>query len=213
MIQIANKITGVKLVSSGKDEAAPSIDREVVEVEVLTERTKRPQVLHSLTYKISTPLSESAIYMTVSDIVLAEGTPHEHRRPFEVFINSKDMGNYQWVVAVTRLVSAIFRKGGDVTFILEELKSVFDPGGGYFTAQGRVPSLVAEIGMALEKHFKHIGLIKDDVNPVLLAKKEEFLDGGGKLENAAICPKCHARSVVNMGGCPTCLECGDSRCG
>ena len=105
------------------------------------------------TYKIKTPLSEHALYITINDVVLNHGTEHEHRRPYEIFINSKNMDHFQWIVALTRIVSAVFRKGGDVTFLVDELRSVFDPQGGYFKKGGRyMPSLVAEIGDAIECH-------------------------------------------------------------
>ena len=115
------------------------------------------------TYKVKTPLSEHALYVTINDIILNHGTEHELRRPFEIFINSKNMDHFQWIVALTRIISAVFRKGGDVTFLVEELRSVFDPRGGYFKKGGKyMPSLVAEIGDAIECHMRMIGLLKDD---------------------------------------------------
>jgi hypothetical protein len=96
------------------------------------EQVKRPESLVGSTYKIKTPLSEHALYVTINDMVLNEGTSHEVRRPFEMFINSKNMDHYQWIVALTLIISAVFRKGGDVSFLVEELHSVFDPRGGYF---------------------------------------------------------------------------------
>jgi hypothetical protein len=105
---------------------------------------------------------EHAMYVTINDIVLNAGTEHELRRPFEVFINSKSMDHFQWIVGLTRIMSAVFRKGGDVTFLVEEMKAVFDPRGGYFKAGGvYMPSLVAEIGAVVEEHMKSIGLIHD----------------------------------------------------
>ena len=100
------------------------------------ESVQRPEMLVGSTYKVKTPMSEHAMYITINDIILNEGTEHEARRPFEVFINSKNMDNFQWVVALTRLISAVFRKGGDTTFMVEELKAVFDPKGGYFKPGG-----------------------------------------------------------------------------
>jgi hypothetical protein len=102
------------------------------------------------------------MYVTINDIVLNAGTEHELRRPFEIFINSKSMEHFQWIVALTRIMSAVFRKGGDVTFLVEEMKAVFDPRGGYFKAGGvYMPSLVAELGAIVEDHLKSIGLIHD----------------------------------------------------
>ncbi len=126
------------------------------------ERIERPEVLIGSTYKIKSPMVEHAMYVTINDIVLNAGTEHELRRPFEIFINSKSMDHFQWIVALTRIMSAVFRKGGDVTFLVEEMKAVFDPRGGYFKAGGvYMPSLVAEIGAVVEEHMKSIGLIVD----------------------------------------------------
>ena len=126
------------------------------------ERIERPEVLIGSTYKIKSPLVEHAFYVTINDIVLNQGTEHELRRPFEIFINSKSMEHFQWIVALTRIMSAVFRKGGDVTFIVDEMKAVFDPKGGYFKAGGvYMPSLVAELGSIVEEHMKSIGLLHD----------------------------------------------------
>jgi hypothetical protein len=133
------------------------------EVIQMHERLDRPEMLIGSTYKIKSPLFEHALYVTINDIVLNQGTEYESRRPFEIFINSKNMDHFQWVVAITRIMSAVFRKGGDVTFLVEELKAVFDPRGGYFKAGGvYMPSIVAEIGAVVEDHLKHIGMIVDD---------------------------------------------------
>ena len=120
---------------------APRPKAEVIQMH---ERLERPEVLVGSTYKIKTPLSEHALYVTINDVVLNKDTEHEQRRPFEIFINSKNMDHFQWIVALTRIMSAVFRKGGDITFLVDELRSVFDPKGGYFKKGGRyMPSLVA----------------------------------------------------------------------
>ena len=127
------------------------------------EKLERPEMLLGSTYKVKTPLSEHALYVTINDVVLNQGTEQEIRRPFEIFINSKNMDNFQWIVALTRIISAVFRKGGDITFLVEELHSVFDPRGGYFKKGGKyMPSLVAEIGDAIEAHLRMIGLLAQD---------------------------------------------------
>ena len=175
-------------------------------------------------------MSEHAMYITINDIILNEDTEHEARRPFEVFINSKNMDNFQWVVALTRLISAVFRKGGDTTFMVEELKAVFDPKGGYFKPGGVfMPSLVAEIGYAIEKHMQMIGMIPtenlDEHQKAFIEKKRKELETGGQTEiaadgdagsypeNSTVCTKCNTKAVVLMDGCMTCLSCGDSKCG
>jgi len=139
------------------------LELPVAEVIQMHERLDRPEMLIGSTYKIKSPLVEHALYVTINDIVLNADTPFESRRPFEIFINSKNMDHFQWVVAITRIMSAVFRKGGDVTFLVEEMKAVFDPRGGYFKAGGvYMPSIVAEIGAVVEDHLKHIGMIVDD---------------------------------------------------
>ncbi|NOX93149.1 MAG: NrdJb, partial [Gammaproteobacteria bacterium] len=170
-IKLGSKIVSYSVTK--EDEKKPAVDEEAlaaVEVENeennvvhMHEKVERPEMLLGSTYKIKTPLSEHSLYLTINDMVLNPGTKHELRRPFEIFINSKNMDHFQWIVALTRIISAVFRKGGDVTFLVDELHSVFDPRGGYFKKGGKyMPSLVAELGDAIESHMKLIGLIKDD---------------------------------------------------
>ena len=170
-IKIGKKIKGYAVVKP-EDKAAktaPNSTAETVVPELPTaeviqmhERIERPDVLIGSTYKIKSPLFEHALYVTINDIVLNAGTDFEARRPYEIFINSKNMDHFQWIVALTRIMSAVFRKGGDVTFVVEEMKAVFDPRGGYFKAGGLyMPSIVAEIGVAVEEHLKSIGMIHD----------------------------------------------------
>ncbi len=219
---------------------ARKIDQKIVDMTVIEretdqtpefvqmhEKVQRPAKLHGTTYKVKTPLSEHSLYVTINDIILNEGTEHELRRPFEVFINSRNMDHFQWIVALTRIMSAVFRKGGDVTFLVEELHSVFDPRGGYLKKGGRfMPSLVAEIGDVLETHLKDIGILKDAVDEhrerYLAGKRAEFglatettvNEGDDGLPGSAqICRKCRTKAVVFLDGCMTCLSCGDSRCG
>ena len=185
------------------------------------EKVERPEVLIGSTYKIKSPLVEHAMYVTINDIVLNQGTAHELRRPFEVFINSKNMDHFQWIVALTRIMSAVFRKGGDVAFLVEELKAVFDPRGGYFKAGGLyMPSIVAEIGSVLETHLRGIGLLTrpelDANQRALVADKRAAVEAAGPSAPAAdgfpigatACGKCQARALVLLDGCQTCLNCG-----
>lgn len=201
--------------------------------ELMHEEIKRPEELKGYTYKIKTPLSDHAMYITVNNIVLNINTEHEQEYPFEIFINSKNMEHFQWVLALTRVVSAVFRKGGDATFMVEELKQVFDPQGGYFKKGGRyMPSLVAEIGEVLETHMKKSGLIQDEelseAHLALIAEKKSAMEKtlpvdktpGEKIEEEAsfpagskLCKKCSVQAMVLLDGCMTCLNCGDSKCG
>ena len=177
-VRIEKKITGYSVATAddGRKAAAalpaaagpePAAARPTAEVIQMHERIERPEVLIGSTYKIKSPLVEHAMYVTINDIVLNAGSEHEQRRPFEIFVNSKSMEHFQWIVALTRIMSAVFRKGGDVTFLVEEMKAVFDPRGGYFKAGGvYMPSLVAELGAIVEDHLKSIGMIHDpDMSP------------------------------------------------
>jgi hypothetical protein len=192
------------------------------------EKLERPEVLIGSTYKIKTPVSDHAMYVTINDIILNEGTEHEHRRPFEVFINSKNLDHFQWIVALTRIISAVFRKGGDVAFLTEELKAVFDPRGGYWQPGGKfMPSIVAELGFVVERHLQTIGLMPapemDESRRALIeAKRSEWEQRNKQTdafaatsypEGAQLCNKCNTAAVVMMDGCMTCLSCGDSKCG
>ena len=167
---------------------------------------ERPPVLAGRTYKIAkSPLSESAMYITLNDY---EG------KPFEIFINSKDIKHSQWIIALTRVISAVFRKGGDCTFLIEELKSIHDPNGGYFNKGHYVPSLAAEIGDVLEQHFTGLGLYQKDNSLAIAAQemvKSKTLDPTAL--KALTCPKCGETALVKMDGCLTCTNCGDSKCG
>jgi len=230
-IKLEKKIVGYNVV---KNEESPEADdaRDAVQPESniihMHERLERPEMLLGSTYKVKTPLTEHALYVTINDIILNRDTEYELRRPFEIFINSKNMDHFQWIVALTRIVSAVFRKGGDVTFLVEELRSVFDPRGGYFKKGGKfMPSLVAEIGDVIEHHLRIIGLIKDDgldehqknfiaekrnqYNAAMRAgepqQDSDFPDG------AQLCAKCQTMAMIIMDGCLTCLNCGESKCG
>ncbi len=225
--KITQKIVGYKVLTEETASDAASNEPVQPELESMHEKMERPEVLLGSTYKIKTPQSEHALYITINDMILNAGTEHEERRPYEVFINSKNMEHFQWVLALTRVISAVFRKGGDVCFLVEELKAVFDPKGGYFKKGGVfMPSLVAEIGHAIESHMKHIGMIQpealtDHQKQFLAEKRKEFEAKHGASENgddsfpeqAVLCAKCNTKAMVLMDGCMTCLNCGDSKCG
>lgn len=224
--KIDKKIVAFKVVKNEeKTQKAPAVP----ERETMHENVERPDMLLGSTYKIKTPLSEHALYVTINDVILNQGTDHEARQPYEIFINSKSMDQFQWVVALTRVISAVFRKGGDVCFLVEELKAVFDPQGGYFKKGGKfMPSLVAEIGESIESHMKMIGLIKDDgpdqhQQKLIDEKRAEYEEQQnhkrkngeqtGFPEGSQLCKKCNTKATILMDGCMTCLNCGDSKCG
>jgi len=244
-IEIDKKIVGYEVLDSEEleqqdtkeatqEEATPESkgsDSVTAEIIQMHEKLERPEMLLGSTYKIKTPQSEHALYITINDVVLNLGTEHEMRRPYEIFINSKNMDHFQWIVALTRIISAVFRKGGDVTFLVDELRSVFDPRGGYFKKGGKYkPSLVAEIGDAIECHMKMTGMIEDKgidecQKEILDAKRKEYdsihANGVSASDeqsnefppNSQLCMKCHTKAVISMDGCMTCLSCGDSKCG
>lgn len=222
MKKISKRIVDCQVVG-----AAPPAAREMADIGQMHDALKRPDMLWGATYKIKTPLSGHALYITINDLVLNEGSEHELRRPYEIFINSKNMEHYQWVVALTLLISAVFRKGGDLGFIVEELRAVFDPQGGYYKPGGKfMPSLVAEIGDTIEHHLQLIGMHKKhSPDPYQQAMLDEQLARytagqgdsetapGGFPANALLCKKCLTRAAIMMDGCLTCLNCGAAKCG
>ncbi len=226
--KITQPIVGYKVKKDEVEEVKAVETKPSAEIIQMHESVQRPEMLLGSTYKIKTPLSEHALYMTINDIILNQGTEHEQRRPFEVFVNSKNMDHFMWVLALTRVISAVFRKGGDCTFLAEELQAVFDPKGGYFKPGGKyMPSLVAEIGHVIEKHFKMIGMLKDDgldehQQKLVDAKRAEYKametasnshNVGEFPDTAQMCAKCMTKAAILMDGCMTCLSCGDSKCG
>lgn len=226
-VKIDKKIIGYRVMRDAANEAKaePSSSPQPI---TMNENIERPDFLLGTTYKIKPPVAEHAMYITINDILLNEDTDHESRQPYEVFINSKSMEHFQWVIALTRVISAVFRKGGDVTFLVEELRSVYDPNGGYFKKGGVfMPSLVAEIGAVIEKHLKAIGLIESEemsemTRRILAEKRADFdarsdkatshKESGDYPATSTLCGKCHTKAVIVMDGCNTCLACGDSKC-
>ena len=163
----------------------------------------RPETLPGSTYKIRWPESDHAIYITLNDIV-----DDGRRRPFEVFINSKNMEHYAWTVALTRMISAVFRRGGDVAFVVEELKAVFDPRGGQWMGGRYVPSLLAAIGDVIERHMVEIGFLTPAERAVPQPTRDTVAAGP-----VSQCPKCGAAGLLHQEGCDLCTVCGYSKCG
>jgi ribonucleoside-diphosphate reductase alpha chain len=170
----------------------------------------RPADIPGRTYKIKWPESEHAIYITVNDVMEA-GRP----RPFEVFINSKNMEHFAWTVALTRMISAVFRRGGDVSFVVEELKAVFDPRGGAWMKGRYVPSILAAIGDVLERHMIETGFLdpaRTGAAPVA-APADPAATGPQARPRGPACPSCGRHAMRMLEGCMTCAECGHSKCG
>jgi len=182
----------------------------------LTQPLNRPEELPGATYKVRWPDSDHAMYITLNDII-QDG----RRRPFEVFINSKNMDHFAWTVALTRMISAVFRRGGDIAFVVEELQAVFDPRGGQWMGGRYIPSLLAAIGDVIERHMINIGFLPDpkaEKDAFIEAKKQAYaqssLAGSGKPKNGMRnCPKCGQPTLIRQEGCDSCTNCGHSKCG
>lgn len=206
-----NPVTGSVLSVSeppSAEAAASAVDLpEEDGVIYMSQPLDRPGALEGRTYKLRWPESDHATYITINDVMDASG----RRRPFEVFINSKNMEHYSWTVALTRMISAVFRRGGDVSFVVEELKAVFDPRGGYWVEGRYVPSILAAIGDVIEQHMVAIGFLERD------AKGDDAADSPAKASaigrSGRHCPRCGHPGLIRMEGCDTCDNCGWSRCG
>ncbi|WP_111731720.1 adenosylcobalamin-dependent ribonucleoside-diphosphate reductase [Roseovarius amoyensis] len=172
----------------------------------MAEPLDRPGELEGRTYKLKWPDSNHAIYVTVNDIIL-----NGHRRPFEVFINSKNMEHYAWTVALTRMISAVFRRGGDVSFVVEELKAVFDPRGGAWMNGKYVPSILAAIGGVLERHLIEIGFMEGEGLGLKSDPTAQVV--GLDAPRGPACPACGGYEMRMIEGCMTCASCGHSKCG
>lgn len=225
-----NEVTGAVLTVAPKEKpqaaaqaelplkvaARPKDNLEAGGIVYMTRPLDRPQALPGQTYKVTWPESEHAIYITVNDII-QDG----RRRPFEVFINSKNMEHYAWTLALTRMISAVFRRGGDVSFVVEELKAVFDPRGGHWMGGRYVPSLLAAIGEVIERHMIDIGFITQprlghghgpEAEPVRVLAGLEA-DGAPKRTAFRQCPKCGQAALRRLEGCDSCIACDYSKCG
>lgn len=235
-IEISKKITGVSVVNK----ATSAAKKEALRVEVIQE-TKRPKQLDSRTYKIKASTGyDHAYYVSISNVVLNEGTPLEEVRPYEIFINTKDKINVQWVHALTFMMSAIFRKGGEYMFLLDELREVASPNAGWFGQHTRggnpryIESMVSAIADTIAYHVEQtcgVGIadleLSDTAKAVIEEKKAQYLKHHGAnitstevtsedagMPNALDCPKCKVRNaVIKLDGCLTCVSCGDSKCG
>lgn len=218
-----NDVTGAVLEVKPAAETAKALVPVPIEVEdrvvYIAQPLDRPEDLPGKTYKIKWPGSDHAIYITIND-VLQDG----RRRPFEIFINSKNMEHYAWTVALTRMISAVFRRGGDVSFVVEELKAVFDPRGGQWMEGRYVPSLLAAIGGVIERHLVETGFLAQADTPLIdeavqkrlkmAAGQAEPITGGGDVPSKlGQCPNCGAAALSHQEGCDICLNCGYSRCG
>jgi len=206
-----NEVTGSVLSVSETTDKAPGETRGDMpatggEVVYMSEPLDRPKELEGATYKLKWPDSNHAIYVTVNDIVLGG-----HRRPFEVFINSKNMEHYAWTVALTRMISAVFRRGGDVSFVVEELKAVFDPRGGAWMQGKYVPSILAAIGGVLEQHMVQIGFLEGE-GMGLKEDPQTQVAGLDSPRKSPACPACGQYGMRMIEGCMTCASCGHSKC-
>ncbi|MFX0547213.1 adenosylcobalamin-dependent ribonucleoside-diphosphate reductase [Roseovarius sp. S1116L3] len=209
-----NDVTGSVLSVSETADVAPgeapgqaqSQSGDGAEVVYMSDPLDRPTELEGMTYKLKWPDSSHAIYITVNDVLLGG-----HRRPFEVFINSKNMEHYAWTVALTRMISAVFRRGGDVSFVVEELKAVFDPRGGAWMQGKYVPSILAAIGGILEQHMVRTGFMAGEGLGLKSDPTAQVVNLGNGRGGA--CPSCGDFAMRMVEGCMTCASCGYSKCG
>ncbi len=203
---ITGSVLSVSEPSKAPDAKAAPAEAEGGEVIYMSEPLDRPSELEGATYKLKWPDSEHAIYITVNDLVVGG-----HRRPFEVFINSKNMEHFAWTVALTRMVSAVFRRGGDVSFVVEELKAVFDPRGGAWMQGKYVPSILAAIGGVIEKHMISTGFLAGEGQGLKEDPQQQVVNLGAPRGPA--CPSCGSFEMRMVEGCMTCGSCGHSKCG
>ena len=201
-----NEVTGSVLSVSETSEAPVATPDDQGDVVYIAEPLDRPAQLEGHTYKLKWPDSNHAIYITINDIVISG-----HRRPFEIFINSKNMEHFAWTVALTRMISAVFRRGGDVSFVVEELKAVFDPRGGAWMQGKYVPSILAAIGGVIEKHLIAIGFIGGEGMGLKSDPQAEVVEIGARPSSPA-CPNCGEHEMRMMEGCLTCANCAYSKC-
>ena len=223
--KIDKKITGYSVAAQAaiaemKAAVAPEAEsKPEPNLEVMSSDWKRPPVLPAQVYKIEKcPNSPAAaVYVTISNAVLNPGTKHEQVVPAEIFINSQDVSHQQWITALTRSLSAIFRKGGAVDFLADELLGVCDPGAGFLQRGVWHPSLVSQVGGVIKEHLEKlrerplVESLRDYFEPEQIEKIKE-VDKSFYPPNAAICPKCNHKAAILMDGCSTCLNCGDSKC-
>ncbi len=205
-----NAVTGSVLTVSESTDKVPAEAPAMVaggEVVYLTDPLDRPAALEGQTYKVKWPGSEHALYITINDIIIAG-----HRRPFEVFINSKNMEHFAWTVALTRMISAVFRRGGDISFVVEELKAVFDPRGGAWMEGRYIPSILAAIGGVIERHLVSIGFIEGEGMGLKTDPHAEVIAVGERPKGKP-CPSCGSYALQMKEGCMTCNDCGHSKCG
>jgi ribonucleoside-diphosphate reductase alpha chain len=200
-----NDVTGSVLTVSEASEDAPQVDLGA-DVIYMAEPLDRPEALEGNTYKVKWPDSEHAIYITINDVIHGG-----HRRPFEVFINSKNMEHFAWTVALTRMISAVFRRGGDVSFVVEELKAVFDPRGGAWMGGKYIPSILAAIGGVIEQHLVATGFIEGAGMGLKTDPQAEILNMDPPRGKA--CSSCGDYDLRMVEGCMTCGSCGFSKCG
>ncbi|MFV1497260.1 adenosylcobalamin-dependent ribonucleoside-diphosphate reductase [Phaeobacter sp. JH20_36] len=211
-----NDVTGSVLTVSESSDKAPGESADAphqsdmgengAEVVYMSEPLDRPQSLEGHTYKLKWPDSEHAIYLTINDIII-----NGHRRPFEVFINSKNMEHYAWTLALTRMISAVFRRGGDVSFVVEELKAVFDPRGGAWVQGKYIPSILAAIGGVIETHMVATGFLEGEGMGLKSDPQAEVVSLNAP--RGKPCPSCGQYDLQMVEGCMTCRSCGHSKCG
>jgi len=219
--KIDAKIASVSVLKEDGDQAAPEAAPaapEAPQKEKISDIKKRPVELRGVTYQIKSPTESHSMMVTINNAVLNAGTEDEEERPYEILLLSKEMNNFQWIAALSSLVTRMFRMGVDTDMLIEDLEEVFDPRGGYLKKGKYMPSLVAEIGSIIKNHLANECGVKKELDEHLAKaieeKKQAYVEEHGVDDRPRLeCPECGEHTLVVSGGCPTCESCGYSKCG
>jgi ribonucleoside-diphosphate reductase alpha chain len=116
------------------------------------------------------------------------------------------------------MISAVFRRGGDVSFVVEEMKAVFDPRGGAWMDGRYVPSLLAAIGDVIERHMIEIGFLPAKHGSAQAARAAQVVNltppsGRPAAPRLRQCPKCGEAALIRSENCDQCTSCDYSKCG
>jgi ribonucleoside-diphosphate reductase alpha chain len=166
---------------------------------------ERPRILQGRTYKLKWPQTGDNWYITIT---------HRGGVPFEVFITTKVAAHAEWVQALSILLTAVLRRGGDVKFLITELQGIHSASGGqYITEQRKFRhSQVAAIGGVIEEEFRVLGMFGTTEPEPEVQKAVPPGVTFGQIGEPGCCPECGARPLVHQEGCEKCQICSYTRC-